>query len=46
MEKVVVEEIKVGKRKEKEDKWAKWTVELGSITKRITRKFAKKRVRA
>jgi hypothetical protein len=26
MEMVVVEEIKVDKRKEKKDKWAKWTV--------------------
>jgi hypothetical protein len=45
MEKVVVNKIKIGKRKEKEDKWDKWAIELGSTIERITRKIAKKHVR-
>ncbi len=46
MEKVVVEEIKVNKRKEKEDKWAKWVVELCSTIERITQKIVEKHVKA
>jgi hypothetical protein len=33
MEMVVVEEIKVDKRKEKEDKWVKWTIEFKKLLK-------------
>ncbi len=33
------------RKKEKEDKWAKWVVELGSIVKRAIRKTTKKHVR-
>jgi hypothetical protein len=33
MEKIVVEEIKTNKRKEKENRQAKQTIELGSTTK-------------
>jgi 7,8-dihydro-6-hydroxymethylpterin-pyrophosphokinase len=41
--KAIVEEIKKGKRKEKEDKWAKRVVDLGIITYKIIIKIAKKR---
>jgi hypothetical protein len=38
MEKAVAQEIKTGKRQEKEDRWTKQVVELGSIAKRFTLK--------
>jgi hypothetical protein len=28
MEKEIIKEIRVGKRNEKEDKWAKWAIKL------------------
>jgi hypothetical protein len=46
MEKVVAEEIKTCKRKEKENKRAKQVVELGSIEKRTIQKIVEKHVRA
>jgi hypothetical protein len=45
MEKVIVEEIETCKRKEKEDKWAKRVVELGSTVERVVRKTIGKHAR-
>jgi hypothetical protein len=46
MEKVVVEEIREGKWKEKEEKWTKWTTKLGSTIVWVAWKCAKKHARA
>jgi hypothetical protein len=45
MEKAVVEEIKEGKQKEKEEKRAKWVAKLGSIVDETTWKWAKNRAK-
>jgi hypothetical protein len=45
MEKVVAEEIKTCKRKEKKDKWTKWIIEMGSSIEWATRKTPKKYAR-
>lgn len=42
MEKTIAKEIRVGKRKEKEDKRAKWAAKLGSPIERATRKIVEK----
>lgn len=39
MEKATTEEIKVGKKKEKENKQTRWTTKLGSIVKQVAWKF-------
>jgi hypothetical protein len=46
MEKADVEEIKIGKSKEKEDRWAKWVTKLGSTTKRRAQKIVEKCIKA
>ncbi len=45
MEKIVVEEIKTNKRKEKENRQAKQTIELGSTTKWVAQKNDEKHAR-
>jgi nucleosome binding factor SPN SPT16 subunit len=45
MEKAVAKEIKEGKQKEKEEKWAKRVTKLGSATNQIAKKCAKKCVK-
>jgi hypothetical protein len=45
MEKIVAEEIKINKRKENENRWAKWTTKLGSTTKWVAQKLDEKHVR-
>ncbi len=45
MEKVDIEEIKIGKKKDKEDKKAKQVVELGFAAERIAQKIVEKRDR-
>jgi hypothetical protein len=45
LEKAIVEEIKEGKRKEKEEKQVKRATKLGLIVNRTARKCAKKHVR-
>ncbi len=46
MEKIVVEEIRINKRKKKEKRWTKQATELGSTTKQIARKIDEKRAKA
>ncbi len=46
MEKVAIKEIKVDKKKDKEDKQVKWIAELGFATERATRKTVEKGVKA
>ncbi len=45
MEKVIAKEIRTCKKEEKEDKWAKQVVELGSTTKQVVQKTTKKHVK-
>ncbi len=46
MEKEIIEEIREGKQKEKENKWAKQLIELGSIANGTTWKTIEKCIRA
>jgi hypothetical protein len=46
MEKVVAKEIREGKWKEKEEKWAKWATKLGFVVDWIVWKCAEKFARA
>jgi hypothetical protein len=42
MEKIVAKEIRTNKRKWKENKWAKWIVELDSTTKWVVQNIDEK----